>query len=337
MHDEVLDKIDEAMNGRPVMYAGENGTYYDSGNLPPTRSTAPALGQFVGRHMTSGSMEKTLDDMPLGQKVTMFTGLQPHQLRDLIYDTGIGVTADTVKLIGEVPGARNSILGQALMAMREPISPVYGNAFTNALQASGAGAYARGQNQINMADTASDRILQTDDDIRSARLRREAQEYAQQYPNAGGAYWTYLDTIQKHPTAMNDKKAKSIGRIEKTKKGVSDRREKNIKKGCCLSDWRCKENFTEEDNSILDSYAENLRNYLYTYKPEATEIDSSIDPNEEQIGIMAQDLEQVNPACIKETPEGVKTVDTGKLALMNAGAIADVVRRLQALENKVGA
>lgn len=91
----------------------------------------------------------------------------------------------------------------------------------------------------------------------------------------------------------------------------------------------------EEDrgsDDVLDKYAEHIRNYLYTYKPEATSIDNSINPEEEQIGIMAQDLEKVNPACVQETPEGIKVVDTRKLALMNAGAIGDIARRLISLE-----
>lgn len=89
------------------------------------------------------------------------------------------------------------------------------------------------------------------------------------------------------------------------------------------------------DDSVIDGYAEHLRNYLYTYKDEAKDLDPSIDPNEEHIGIMAQDLEQVNPACVKEI-NGVKTVDTNRLALMNAGAIGDLARRLDELEAKVG-
>lgn len=86
-----------------------------------------------------------------------------------------------------------------------------------------------------------------------------------------------------------------------------------------------------EDESVADAYAEHLQNYIYQYTPEAQQIDPRIDPSEEQIGIMAQDLEKVNPACVKEV-NGVKTVDTQKLALMNAGAIADLARRLDTIE-----
>ena len=88
-----------------------------------------------------------------------------------------------------------------------------------------------------------------------------------------------------------------------------------------------------DDESVIDKYASNLRNYLYTYKDSATAIDPSIDPQQQQIGIMAQDLEKVNPACVQETPQGVKTVDTARLALMNAGAIADLAREVQELKH----
>ena len=93
----------------------------------------------------------------------------------------------------------------------------------------------------------------------------------------------------------------------------------------------------DNDGSVLDGYAAFIKNYVYTYKPEATQIDSRIDPNEEHIGPMAQDIEKVNPACIKETPEGVKTVDTARLAMMNAGAIGDLARQFQDLTDKLKA
>ena len=91
----------------------------------------------------------------------------------------------------------------------------------------------------------------------------------------------------------------------------------------------------DEDGSVLKGYAEHIRNYLYTYKPEATEIDPNIDPDEEHIGPMAQDIELVNPACVKETSDGTKTVDTARLAMMNAGAIGDLARQLQELIDKL--
>ena len=99
-----------------------------------------------------------------------------------------------------------------------------------------------------------------------------------------------------------------------------------------LDDTAAQEQF---EDGVADAYGQFAKNFAYTYKPEATEIDPSIDPEEQHIGIMAQDIEKINPACIKETEEGVKTVDTGRLTLMNAGAIGDLARRLKALEEKV--
>lgn len=91
----------------------------------------------------------------------------------------------------------------------------------------------------------------------------------------------------------------------------------------------------DEDGSILGAYADNIKNYVYNYKPEATQVDPNIDPNQEHIGPMAQDIEQVNPACVKETPEGVKTVDTSRLAMMNAGAIGDLAREIQEIKARL--
>ena len=85
----------------------------------------------------------------------------------------------------------------------------------------------------------------------------------------------------------------------------------------------------------MEKYAEFLRNYLYTYKDEAQDIDPSIDPEEEHVGPMAQDIEKVAPDCVKETPEGVKTVDGQRLALVNAGVIGELARRLLELEARV--
>ena len=91
----------------------------------------------------------------------------------------------------------------------------------------------------------------------------------------------------------------------------------------------------EKDESVLNDYANYIRNYVYTYKPEAQNIDPSIDPNDEHIGPMAQDIEQVNPMCVNETPEGVKTVDTSRLAMMNAGAIGDIARQLKDIQERL--
>lgn len=95
------------------------------------------------------------------------------------------------------------------------------------------------------------------------------------------------------------------------------------------------DSWDDPDGTVLGAYADNIRNYVYNYKPEAAEIDPRIDPNQEHIGPMAQDIEQVNPACVNETPEGVKTVDTARLAMMNAGAIGDLAREMQEIKARL--
>lgn len=95
------------------------------------------------------------------------------------------------------------------------------------------------------------------------------------------------------------------------------------------------DDFTDSDDSVLGAYADHIRNYVYNYKPGAEQIDPRNDPNVEHIGPMAQDIEQVNPACVHENEQGIKSVDTGRLAMMNAGAIADLARQMRELADRL--
>jgi len=84
-------------------------------------------------------------------------------------------------------------------------------------------------------------------------------------------------------------------------------------------------------DDILDQYAKYVHNYEYTYNNEAKKIDPNTDTKKHHIGPMAQDLEKVNPATVNQDKSGYKTVDTGRLALMNAGAIAELARKVERL------
>lgn len=92
---------------------------------------------------------------------------------------------------------------------------------------------------------------------------------------------------------------------------------------------------SEWSDDMVQEYADNLQNFLYTYKDSATEVDPSIDPEEYHRGPMAQDIEKVAPDCVKETEQGVKVVDGNRLALVNAGVIGDLSRRVIELEDKL--
>lgn len=84
------------------------------------------------------------------------------------------------------------------------------------------------------------------------------------------------------------------------------------------------------DQEVLSGYADFIKNYVYNYKPESGE-----NPDVTHIGPMAQDIEQVNPACVKEDENGIKSVDTRRLSMMNAGAIGELARQLQDISDRL--
>lgn len=96
------------------------------------------------------------------------------------------------------------------------------------------------------------------------------------------------------------------------------------------------EDIANWSEDMLNNYALYLYNYIYSYKPEATNVDPSIDPNEMHVGPMAQDIEKVAPDCVKETESGVKVVDGDRLALVNAGTLGELARRMIRLEKLLG-
>ena len=92
------------------------------------------------------------------------------------------------------------------------------------------------------------------------------------------------------------------------------------------------------DDSVLDGYAKYIRNFVYNYNDKAKEIDPSIDTSVEHIGPMAQDIEKVIPSAVVEDKEsGYKKVDTGRLALANAGAIGDLAREVKDIKEQINA
>ena len=90
-----------------------------------------------------------------------------------------------------------------------------------------------------------------------------------------------------------------------------------------------------DDNTVLKGYADNIRNYVYNYKPEAQALSPDNDPSVTHIGPMAQDIERVNPACVSKDANGIESVDTGRIAMMNAGAIGDLARSLEDIKERL--
>jgi len=91
------------------------------------------------------------------------------------------------------------------------------------------------------------------------------------------------------------------------------------------------------DSDILDAY-KNLQAIVFTYKPEAAEIDPTQDTETVHVGLKAQDIEAQPElaSAVKEDPEsGYKMVDTREMTMQNAAAISEIAKLLDELKTKV--
>lgn len=85
----------------------------------------------------------------------------------------------------------------------------------------------------------------------------------------------------------------------------------------------------------------NIQSVDFKYKPEAKEVVPDAEnlgvDGDEHIGILAQDLEK-NPVTKSAVQEigGVKTVDTKEMTMANSAVLAEVCRRLENIEKKLG-
>lgn len=103
-----------------------------------------------------------------------------------------------------------------------------------------------------------------------------------------------------------------------------------------ISDARLKELFNDD---IVKAFAD-INSYEFKYKPEALRLygeSKGVDENT-HVGVMAQELEQnpVTANTVTEDENGFKNIDTNKLSAANAAVLADVCKRLLAIEEKLG-
>lgn len=82
----------------------------------------------------------------------------------------------------------------------------------------------------------------------------------------------------------------------------------------------------------LDEFAKAVNNWSYNYEADNPD---GIDPDKRFSGPMAQELQQIPgyDVCIVTDADGTLRVDTDRLALTLAGTLADVAKRLIALED----
>lgn len=95
------------------------------------------------------------------------------------------------------------------------------------------------------------------------------------------------------------------------------------------------------DNADLIDLFSKIGSYEFNYTDKAKALypnGSHHVDNKRHVGVMAQELEK-NPATnavINTDKNGYKTVDTVQLTLTNTAVLADVCRRLEALEKQLG-
>ena len=107
--------------------------------------------------------------------------------------------------------------------------------------------------------------------------------------------------------------------------------------GKIISDCRLKELFGTDDIVELFSH---INSYEFKYTPKALRLYNGTKGVDEgtNIGVMAQELEEnpVTENTVIDDENGYKNIETNKLAATEAAVLADVCKRLIAIEEKLG-
>ena len=124
---------------------------------------------------------------------------------------------------------------------------------------------------------------------------------------------------------------------EANKEATEEATEEVAEDGNIISDCRLKELFGTDDIVELFSH---INSYEFKYTPKALRLYNGTKGVDEgtNIGVMAQELEEnpVTANMIVEDENGYKNIETNKLAATEAAVLADVCKRLIAIEEKLG-
>jgi len=105
------------------------------------------------------------------------------------------------------------------------------------------------------------------------------------------------------------------------------------------SDQRLKKNIV--DNTVgLDAINQvRVRNFEYRTEDEVTDLpkQNAVNITGTQLGVIAQELQQVLPDCVKQESTGVLSVDTSNITWHLINAVKELSAELNALKAKVGA
>jgi len=105
------------------------------------------------------------------------------------------------------------------------------------------------------------------------------------------------------------------------------------------SDQRLKKNIV--DNNVgLDKVVQiQVRNFEYRTEDEVTDLPkhSAVNIQGVQLGVIAQELQQILPDCVKQETTGVLSVDPSNITWHLINAIKELNAKVTALETKLGA
>ena len=124
---------------------------------------------------------------------------------------------------------------------------------------------------------------------------------------------------------------------EATKEATKETTEEVAEGDNIISDCRLKELFGTDDIVELFSH---INSYEFKYTPKALRLYNGTKGVDEgtNIGVMAQELEEnpVTENTVIDDENGYKNIETNKLAATEAAVLADVCKRLIAIEEKLG-
>ena len=124
---------------------------------------------------------------------------------------------------------------------------------------------------------------------------------------------------------------------EKAKEATKEATEEVAEGDNIISDCRLKELFGTDDIVKLFSH---INSYEFKYTPKALRLYNGTKGVDEgtNIGVMAQELEEnpVTENTVIDDENGYKNIETNKLAATEAAVLADVCKRLIAIEEKLG-
>ena len=124
---------------------------------------------------------------------------------------------------------------------------------------------------------------------------------------------------------------------EKATEATEKVTEEVAENGNIISDCRLKELFGTDDIVELFSH---INSYEFKYTPKALRLYNGTKGVDEgtNIGVMAQELEEnpVTENTVIDDENGYKNIETNKLATTEAAVLADVCKRLIAIEEKLG-